>query len=230
MPPRKQNLPKYVTAEKDSRGRLYIYFRRRGQPKVRMPDKPWSPAFMEHYHKLLGGEAVVHPVPQTGDTLRWLVDRYLASSEFRRLNLRTQRVRRQILEACLDEPINEARPTGDKYAELPLKHVTGKAIRVLRERKADAPEAANARVKALRQVFAWEVEEEHCDRNPARDIPYIKTGSQGFHSWTLEEVEQYEARHPVGTRARLALALLLYTGQRRSDVGASADGISATAG
>jgi integrase len=34
----------------------------------------------------------------------------------------------------------------------------------------------------------------------------------------VEEVEQYEKRHPVGTTARLALALLLYTGQRRSDV------------
>jgi integrase len=31
-------------------------------------------------------------------------------------------------------------------------------------------------------------------------------------------VRQFEERHPVGTKARLALALLLFTGQRRSDV------------
>ena len=49
-------------------------------------------------------------------------------------------------------------------------------------------------------------------------LPYIQTGSQGFHSWTIDEVRQYEERHPIGTRARLALALLLYTTQRRSDV------------
>ncbi|CAH1658845.1 hypothetical protein CHELA1G11_12845 [Hyphomicrobiales bacterium] len=49
-------------------------------------------------------------------------------------------------------------------------------------------------------------------------MPYIKTGSEGFHSWSLEEVEAFEKRHPVGTKARLALALLLYTAQRRSDV------------
>ena len=29
---------------------------------------------------------------------------------------------------------------------------------------------------------------------------------------------QYEERHPVGCKARLAFALLLYTGQQRSDV------------
>jgi hypothetical protein len=53
---------------------------------------------------------------------------------------------------------------------------------------------------------------------PARDVPYIKTGSQGFRTWTIEEVRRYEVRHPVGTKARLALALLLFTRQRRSDV------------
>ncbi len=31
-------------------------------------------------------------------------------------------------------------------------------------------------------------------------------------------MQQFEARHPVGTRARLALALMLFTGQRRSDI------------
>jgi integrase len=44
------------------------------------------------------------------------------------------------------------------------------------------------------------------------------SGSEGFHTWSVEEVEQFEERHPIGTKARLALGLLLYTGQRRSDV------------
>ena len=55
-------------------------------------------------------------------------------------------------------------------------------------------------------------------RNPAREVRYLKAKGDGFHTWTLEEVEQYEKRHPVGTMARLALAVLLYTMQRRSDV------------
>ena len=75
----------------------------------------------------------------------------------------------------------------------------------------------NALVKALRQLFAYAVEYEHVDRNPARDVPYISSGSEGFHSWTLEEIEQFEEAHPVGTPARLALGLLFYTGQRRSE-------------
>ena len=34
----------------------------------------------------------------------------------------------------------------------------------------------------------------------------------------MDEVRRYEERHPIGTKARLALALLLFTGQRRSDI------------
>jgi|SRR6266581_6568714 integrase len=91
-------------------------------------------------------------------------------------------------------------------------------IRALRDEKVDRPEAANTIVKVLRRVFAFAIDNDLAKTNPARDVPLFKTGSDGFHAWTIEEVRQYEERHPVGTKARLALALLLYTGQRRSDV------------
>ena len=56
------------------------------------------------------------------------------------------------------------------------------------------------------------------DDDPTRDVKAIRVKSDGFHSWTDAEIAQFEERHAVGTKARLALALLLYTGQRRSDV------------
>src|SRR5262249_26962892 len=40
----------------------------------------------------------------------------------------------------------------------------------------------------------------------------------GFHTWTENEITRFEERHPIGTKARLAFNLLLYTAQRRSDV------------
>jgi hypothetical protein len=39
-----------------------------------------------------------------------------------------------------------------------------------------------------------------------------------FHNWTIDEVHQFERKHPIGSKARLALALLLYTGVRCSEV------------
>ena len=55
--------------------------------------------------------------------------------------------------------------------------------------------------------------------NPAREVKFLKSKRQGgFHAWDDAEIAQFEARHPIGTKARLALALLLYSGQRRSDI------------
>jgi integrase/recombinase XerD len=41
--------------------------------------------------------------------------------------------------------------------------------------------------------------------------------SSGHHTWTLEEIEQFNRRHPIGTQARLALDILRYTPGRRED-------------
>jgi integrase len=46
----------------------------------------------------------------------------------------------------------------------------------------------------------------------------LPRGGRGLHTWTEEEIAVFEAHHPVGSRARLAFALLLWTAQRRGDV------------
>ncbi|MEO0945016.1 MAG: tyrosine-type recombinase/integrase [Pseudomonadota bacterium] len=73
-------------------------------------------------------------------------------------------------------------------------------------------------VKALRQLFRFAVRYDHQDFNPAADVKLLRSNSEGYHSWTLAEIGKFEEKHPVGTTAGLALALALYTGQRRSDL------------
>ena len=102
--------------------------------------------------------------------------------------------------------------------ECPINRVDAKIIRVIRDRKAAFPAAANNRLKYLSAMFAWAIEAGHLQRNPARDVKRLKYASDGFHTWTEEEVRQFETRHPQGSKASLALALLLYTGVRRGDV------------
>jgi integrase/recombinase XerD len=79
------------------------------------------------------------------------------------------------------------------------------------------PGAANNRLKSLKALFTWAIEADQVSRNPARDVKLIRYKSMGHHPWTLEEVQAYELKHPVGTKARLAMALLLYTAGRRED-------------
>lgn len=201
---------RYLIEDVDRHGKRRIYFRRKGQRKISITAPIGSDAFLEEYRRALHGEAAAKtptglPRPLPG-SLRYLCSLYYGSAEFKGLGKRTQKVRRSILDGlCID------------HGKDPVALMEPKHVRVLRDRKAEFPEAANMRVKSLRQLFAWALEAGHVGRNPARDVPYIKTGSDGFHTWTVDEVRQYEARHPLGAKARLALDLMLYTGGRRSD-------------
>jgi integrase len=210
----------YLLRDRDRHGNPRVYFRRRGQKMVRIYEKPGTPEFAVAYNRLLAATATRHAEkPRTPHgSLKWLCLEYFKSSAFRQLDERTQHVRQLVLEGAWAEPTQPGSPL--TFGAVAYPHISAKAVRVLRDRKLQSPESGNARVKALRQVFAWALSEEieGVESNPAREVTYLKSRPGGFHSWTVEEVEKFEARHPIGTKARLALALLLYTGQRRSDV------------
>ena len=67
-------------------------------------------------------------------------------------------------------------------------------------------------------MLGWAVEANKIATNPVRDVRRVKYASEGFHTWSLAEVRQFQQHHAIGTKARLALELLLLTGARRGDV------------
>jgi hypothetical protein len=72
--------------------------------------------------------------------------------------------------------------------------------------KAKQPGAANNRRKHLSAMCSWAVDERLMPTNYVRDVKMAaKKVGGGFYTWTVEDVAQFEERHPVGTMARLAL-------------------------
>ena len=211
----------YVYEDVDRHGNVRLYFwRGKAHRKVRIREKMNTPAFHAAYQAALAASQTSeeHAPDQVKPlSYRWLCLQFFASTDFKQLDEKTQRTRRLILEHTWEEPI--APGSEETFANFPVSRMTGKAVRVLRDRKAKFPGAANMRVKAVRRVFKWALENEigNLTTNPTREVAYLKHATTGHHTWTVEEVEQYEKRHPVGSKARLALALLLYTGTRRSD-------------
>jgi len=217
----------YVRSYRDRHGKLRVEYRRNGRiiPLRAAPGTAEFQAacdeakqlFEPDYKVAEGGVAASAPLVQ--GTYRWLCAQYFGSTDFKQLDPDTQRARRLILEGTCREKWS---PGSDRlFGEAPIKSMSSQALTVLRDRKADKPEAARARLKAISRVFDWAMDARIVGvaRNPARDVRYPKPkAGGGFHSWTLEELTQYERRHPMGTKARLALALLLFTGQRKSDV------------
>jgi integrase len=80
------------------------------------------------------------------------------------------------------------------------------------------PGQARNYLKALRHLLDFAVAEGFRADNPARGFKLPKMKSKGRRPWTVEEIEQYERTHPIGSKARLAFALGLYTIQRAGDV------------
>jgi len=212
-----RRLPIGCIEDTDRHGNVRVYYRAKGAKKVRLRGTPWTPEFMAAYEQAMGAAPKPTKTPIGLGTWRWLCIRYFSDcTEFKRLDPRTRHVRRLILESTFEEPIA---PGSTKFfRDMPLSKLTADAVEVLRDRKFDKPEAANSRVKAIRQVLKFGVQKKFAAFNPARDVRYIRTGSTGYHTWTVQEVRQFEERHPIGSKARLALALLVFTGQRRSDV------------
>lgn len=71
---------------------------------------------------------------------------------------------------------------------------------------------------ALRGLMRWAVAAGVRSTDPTTGVKAPRYSTPGHHSWTEDEIAQFEQKHPPGSLPRLALMLLLYTGQRKSDV------------
>ncbi len=83
--------------------------------------------------------------------------------------------------------------------------------------KAATPIGANNRVKEISALFAWAVKNDLATMNPAEKFEKLRSATNGLYTWTEQDVERFEDFWPVGSRPRLAMAIMLYLGVRRSD-------------
>src|SRR5262245_29527775 len=207
-PPLMRRPPQYTNGFIDRHGKARWYFRRAGFKRVPLPGLPWSPEFMAAYEQALAGQPLQIGIARTkAGTIHALAVSYFNTPEFRSLKQSSQALYRGIIDRFC------AQYGDNRVINLKREHVVK-----LMAARADRPAAANNLRKVLRAMMRHAVEIGLRADDPARDVRAIRVKSDGFHSWNDDEIAQFERRHPIGTTARLALALLLYTGQRRSDV------------
>lgn len=216
----KLDLP-HLSLERDRHGKERLYVRRNGR-RIWIKAEPGTAAFAKAYGEAL--ESLAQPVTRNRaqlilapkGTFAWLAAKYYGSDDFLALDPDSQKTRRRVIDGCLKEPHTDDDP--DEMGNCPLQFLTSKKIKRLRDLKAGFPGAANNRRKYLSAMFGWAIEAEHMKSNPARDVRRKKYATNGFYAWTLSDLTAFENRHPIGTKARLALTLLLYLGVRRGDL------------
>jgi integrase len=200
-------LPQYVHAFTDRHGKARFYFRRSGFKRAALPGLPYSTEFMAAYETAMRGARVELGTSRSRPgTVAAAVAGYFGSTAFETgLAESTRRTRRQILERLRAEH-------GEKGI------ATLGRIHVERMVNARPPGAALNFLVALRALMRHALLVGLRADDPTAGVRAPKFRSAGFYTWTEEDIAAFEAKHPIGSRARLALALLLYTAQRRADV------------
>ena len=198
--------PPHLHRETTRHGKAVWYVRVGKGPRIRLRAEYGTPEFKAEYQAAISGT----PRPNKGapPPERWLG----CSPDTERLlhGLISRQPRADSAKTSFCMCIATA-------GEKPFARITPKRSWRGRERRAKTPSQARNFLDAMRGLFSGRAGEDvKADPTVGVENPPRKKGD-GFMPWTEEHVAAYERRWPIGTRQRVWLDVLLYTGLRRGD-------------
>jgi integrase len=207
---KKRWLPKWVSEYQDRHGKPRYRFRRKGFSQYLFKHAPGTEGFRQEYKACLDGVAA-EPLAPGADkiapgTFDDLIGRYFRSPDFLDPSDRTRAVYRPVIENWRA-----------KYGKAKVRDLQARHVEDMMAEKLPYRTAANMLRKRLGALMKFAIRQGMAVNNPVVATKPYKVEGNGFHTWSEEEIAQYEARHPIGTTARLALDLMLWTGQRGGD-------------
>lgn len=199
-------LPQYVYRERTRHKRIVFYFRKGKERRIRLPDFGTLP-FNEAYHAALMALEPPKPTKGRAGSLQWLIERYRETAAYLRLSYATRRQRDNIFKGVVA-----------KAGLMQYSSVRRATLETGRDDRVTTPAQARNFLDAMRGLFGWAAKVQLVATNPALGVenPPRQPGP-GFAAWTEDDVLAYEVRWPEGTRERVWLHVLLYTGLRRGD-------------
>lgn len=197
----------FVNEYRDRTGKKRRYFRRGGKRLGALPGEVGSEEFMAAYQNFLAENKPAAPSPRTGEgTFGRLITEYYGSTPFKNLKPSSRKAYRYAL-----EPLAAAhghRLVRDMRAD--------KVAKIIADIGATKPGMANFTKSVLQKLMKYAVKAKWRSDNPVVGVERFKAGTH--HTWTEGELKTFETKWSLGTRERLAYALLLYTIQRVGDV------------
>jgi integrase len=212
----KRKLPDNVSAFFDRHGKERFRYRMKGRKTAYLRGPFNSPEFKEDLKAARNAEPRRIERGNEG-TINDLVARYYGSGKFQKAGSARQKVARGIIESFREEFGN------DLVANFTFEHIEAILLAKSHKRRegkrmVGGPVAAQNLHKQLRRLFKHAVKAKLIASNPALEADTItapKTG--GRHPWSEEEIGAYRKRHALGTKARLAMEIFLWTGLRLGD-------------
>jgi len=205
-----RQFPKGVGQYCDQHGKVRTRARRKGWPTYYFKTDPGTDEFEAELRAWIAGTI---QRPELGVTrtrhgsVSFLIAKYYRSAEFVGLSESTKVTYKNITERFREEH-------GDK----PIAALKREHVRAIVAKRANTPAAANNLLRMLKIPMRFAVNEGLRSDDPTLGVRGVRNRTDGFHTWSEEEIAAFEIVYPPETRARLAFALLLYAGQRRSDL------------
>jgi integrase len=211
------SLPKHVSAWRDRHGNLRFRHRKLGITKY-FKNPLGSAEWLVEYHEYENSDRHQISARHTPGTLGDLITRYYRSQDFNSQGEVSQAKNRAIIEEFRQG--RDDRPVAlitFEHVDTILAKKTQKVPATEGKRTTGGPAAAQRLRKQLRRLFEHAVRLGMIRTNPVELTARVKYKTAGFHSWTESEIEKFRKSHALGTKARLALETILWTGQRRGD-------------
>jgi len=200
----------YIQQFVDRYGKIRrCYFRKKGMKRIRLPGEIGSKEFMEVYSNALGkvDKRSIGSEKAKPGTLSALLVEFYRSAYWNNLKDNTKRGHKNIYERLRLQ-----------YGDQLVINLTRKDIYIFLDDRSATPAAARSFFLRLRILLNFAVEREWIKASPAEEIKVPSVSTDGFRAWTDDDIAKFESFYPLDSREILALRLLLYTGQRRSDV------------
>jgi hypothetical protein len=89
--------------------------------------------------------------------------------------------------------------------------------RIVNKRRVGGSAAAQRLREQLFLFFRWAKKQRLVTANPVEDAESVAHKAKGYYRWKEEDIAAYRKRWPLGTKPRLAMELVLWTGARRKD-------------
>jgi integrase len=212
-----KKLPKYVNAYRNKQRKnqkLYYYFRRENMKKgIPLPGNPDSDEFNIAYGEALArtSNMAVNTPTEIGaerikpGTIAALTAHYLKSAAWLDLAKDTRQTRWPLLERFREQ-----------YGHLPFARLRPKDIEFLLS-KISSPAMKDHWLRTIRGLLKSGIPV-LLEDDPTKGIKVKQPKSEGHHTWTEAEIEQYRAHHPLGTQARLVLEFALESASRKGEI------------
>jgi integrase len=138
-------------------------------------------------------------------TFAALAVRYFGSPQYHSLSPTSRTNYRRVIDSFLEQ-----------HGHRQLDQMKREHVDIIIGKMANKPGAGIILLKRLRTLIRYAMALGWTDRDPTAGVKSYH--SKEIHTWNEDEIEAFEKRWPEGSRQCLAFALLLYTGQRGSDV------------